>query len=81
MRIAEIGPAGRPLFIDVAVFGRQAERSAERLAKGARVAVSGYLRYSEWSGEDGARRSRYSVLARRVEFLDRAPEQPALLAA
>jgi single-strand DNA-binding protein len=76
MRIAENGPRGATTFVDVAVFGRQAITCAERLAKGARVSVAGYLRYSEWQAEDGSRRSRHSVVARRVEFLDRAPERP-----
>jgi single-strand DNA-binding protein len=81
MRIAENGPRESITFVDVAVFGRQAKVCAERLAKGARVAVAGRLRYSEWRAEDGSKRSRHSIVARRVEFLDRAPEQPALVAA
>jgi single-strand DNA-binding protein len=78
MRIAENGPRGTTTFVDVAVFGPQASVCAERLAKGARIAVAGHLRYSEWRAEDGGKRSRHSVLARRVEFLDRAPEQAEL---
>jgi single-strand DNA-binding protein len=76
LRIAENGPGSTPLFVDVAAFGRQAEACGEHLAKGARVAVGGYLRYTEWQGEDGSKHSRHSIVARRVEFLDRAPAQP-----
>jgi single-strand DNA-binding protein len=75
MRIAENGPRGTTTFVDVAVFGRQAKACGEHLAKGARIAVAGHLRYSEWQAEDGSKRSRHSIVARRVEFLDRAPEQ------
>ena len=40
-------------FIDVTVFGRQAETCAKYLAKGRRVAVEGHLHHSEWEAEDG----------------------------
>jgi single-strand DNA-binding protein len=81
LRIVENGAAGRTLFVDVAVFGRQAAACAEHLAKGARVAVGGYLRHQEWRAEDGSKRSKHSIVAQRVEFLDRAPAQPELAAA
>ncbi len=47
-----------PLYINVAAFGRQAESCARYLAKGRAVAVSGRLRFREWEGRDGAKRSR-----------------------
>ena len=57
-------------FIDVTVFGRQAETCAKYLAKGRRVAVEGHLHHSEWEAEDGSRRQKLEVIARSVEFLD-----------
>jgi single-strand DNA-binding protein len=57
-------------FIDVTVFGHQAETCAKYLAKGRRVAVEGHLRHSEWEAEDGSRRQKLEVIARSVEFLD-----------
>lgn len=81
LRIAE--SSGReqdtPLYIDVATFGPQAETCAQYLRKGRLVAVEGRLRYSEWSSsEDGSKRSRHSVVARRVEFLDaKREDEPA----
>ena len=57
-------------FIDVTVFGRQAETCAKYLAKGRRVAVEGHLHHSEWKAEDGASRQKLEVIARSVEFLD-----------
>ena len=72
LRLAENG--GRddssPLYVDVAAFGRQAEVCAQHLRKGRLVGVSGRLRYSEWQAEDGSKRSRHSIVAQRVEFLD-----------
>ena len=57
-------------FIDVTVFGRQAETCAKYLAKGRRVAVEGHLHHSEWKAEDGTSRQKLEVIARSVEFLD-----------
>jgi single-strand DNA-binding protein len=72
MRLAE--NSGRddssPLYVDVAVFRRQGEVCAQHLSKGRLVGVTGRLRYSEWEAEDGSKRSRHSIVAQRVEFLD-----------
>jgi single-strand DNA-binding protein len=59
-----------PLFIDVASFKGQAEACAKYLVKGSLVAVTGSLRYGEWES-GGSKRSKHSVLAREVRFLDR----------
>jgi single-strand DNA-binding protein len=64
-------------YVDVTVFGRQAETCAKYLAKGRRVGVSGRLHHSEWDGENG-RRQKLEVIADNVEFLDprKADDQP-----
>ena len=58
-------------FVDVVCFGRQAETCVEYLEKGRRVAVNGRLSQSEWTAEDGSRRSKLEVIATTVDFLDR----------
>ncbi len=58
-------------YVDVVVFGRQAETCAQYLTKGRKVAVNGRLAHSEWTAEDGSRRQRLEVIANTVEFLDR----------
>jgi single-strand DNA-binding protein len=58
-------------FVDVVCFGRQAETCVEYLEKGRRVAVTGRLAHSEWTAEDGTRRSKVEVIANTVDFLDR----------
>jgi single-strand DNA-binding protein len=63
-------------YIDVTVFGRQAETCAEYLAKGRRIAVDGLLHHSEWDSDTG-RRQKLEVIARNVEFLDRASTDDA----
>jgi single-strand DNA-binding protein len=69
-------------FIDVVTFNRLAEVCAEHLAKGRQIAVAGRLSYSEWSAEDGSRRSKHEVIAEDVTFLgspnrDQAQPDPA----
>ena len=56
-------------YVDVTVFGRQAETCAQYLAKGRKIAVTGRLSHSEWDGENG-RRQKLEVIASNVEFLD-----------
>ena len=76
LRIAENGRNDNPMYIDVAVFGPSAEACGRHLTKGRLVAISGQLRYSQWQAPDGTKRSKHSVIAQRVEFLDpkRDPE-------
>src|SRR5258708_2719915 len=56
-------------YVDVTVFGRQAEICKEYLAKGRKIAVQGRLHHSEWDGENG-RRQKLEVNADSVEVLD-----------
>lgn len=62
-----------PCFIDVAAFKGLAEACAKYLRKGAQIAVTGPIRYSEWE-TDGQKHSKHSVMAREVNFLDPKPE-------
>lgn len=58
------------LFIDVTVWGRQAELVAQYLKKGRQVLIDGRLDYEEWEAKDGGgKRSRHRVTANRVQFL------------
>lgn len=60
----------RPNFVDVTVFGARAEALSRFLSKGAKVALSGKLRYSSWE-RDGQKRSKLEVIAEEIEFLSR----------
>ena len=55
-------------FFRISVWDRQAQTCAEYLAKGRMVAVEGRLRTSSWE-DNGEKRSRVEVVARRVRFL------------
>jgi single-strand DNA-binding protein len=70
MRVVELnGRRKSPLYINVAAFGRQAETCEQYLRKGRHVSVSGQLRFREWEGDEGQKRSEYSIAADRVDFL------------
>jgi single-strand DNA-binding protein len=56
-------------FVDVVVWGRQAETSAEYLQKGSPVFVEGRLQLDQWENDKGEKRSKLRVRADRVQFL------------
>jgi single-strand DNA-binding protein len=56
-------------FVDIVTFDKLASVCAEYLTKGREVAVVGKLRFSEWTGRDGERRSKVQVVADAVQFL------------
>jgi single-strand DNA-binding protein len=65
-----------PCFIDVSVFGKQAESCGEYLSKGQPVLVEGRLRYRTWEGQDGQKRSNHDVSAFRVQFMPKGSRAP-----
>jgi single-strand DNA-binding protein len=56
-------------YVDITIFGRQADTCHQYLAKGRKVAIEGRLHHSEWDSDNG-RRQKLEVIARNVEFLD-----------
>lgn len=62
-------------FVDVVVWGRQAENCAKYLNKGSPVLVEGRLQYEQWETKEGEKRSRLRVVAFRVQFLGN-PRRP-----
>jgi len=59
------------VFVDIVVWGRQAETSGEYLSKGSPVLIEGRLNLDQWQTESGEKRSRLRVRADRVQFLGR----------
>ena len=57
-----------PNFVDCTMFGTRAEKLQPYLAKGAKVAIEGKLRYSSWE-KDGQRRSKLEVVVDELEFM------------
>ena len=59
-------------FVDITVWGKQAESSSRFLQKGSSVFIEGRLVFDQWTEkETGSKRSRLRVYAERVQFLDR----------
>lgn len=65
-----------PNFVDCVMFGRRAEALAQYLAKGAKVAIEGHLRYSTWEDRNGGgKRSKLEVVVDEVELMSRSDGQ------
>jgi len=60
----------KTLWLDVTVWGKQAENANKYLEKGSRVAITGRLDQDDWVGDDGKRRTTLKVIASTVTFLD-----------
>jgi single-strand DNA-binding protein len=56
-------------FIDVDVWGSQAERIAESCKKGSKVLVEGSLREDTWEDREGNKRSKIKVRAQRADHI------------
>lgn len=64
-----------PNFVDCTMFGARAEKLAQYLGKGTKVAIDGRLRYESWE-KDGQRRSKLSVIVDEIEFMSRVESAP-----
>lgn len=56
-------------FVDIAVWGPQAESCKQFLQKGRPVLVEGRLKFDNWKDAEGNTRSKHSIVAERVVFL------------
>jgi single-strand DNA-binding protein len=56
-------------FVDVTVFGTRGEALSRFLSKGAKVAIEGKLRWSQWESPQGEKRSKLEVVADEIEFM------------
>ena len=68
----EFEAKGQPTadFINIVVWGKQAENCANYLAKGRLTAVQGRIQSRTYDAKDGTRRYVTEVVAERVEFLE-----------
>lgn len=55
-------------FVDIVVFGKQAEHCGQYLSKGDVAIIDGRLQQRRWETEDGQRRSKHEVVAQSVTF-------------
>ena len=61
-------------YVDIVVFGRQAEHCGQYLSKGNGVIVDGRLQQRRWETDDGQKRSKHEVVAQSVTFLPKRAE-------
>src|SRR5438477_12574569 len=59
-------------YIDIDVWGAQAESCRQYLKKGRPVLIEGRLKFDSWEDQSGQTRSKHSVVADRVVFLGSA---------
>ena len=58
-------------YVDIVVWGRQAETAGEYLSKGSPILIEGRLHLDSWETKEGEKRNRLRVHAMRVQFLGR----------
>ena len=68
-------------YVDVDVWGTQAESCNKYLQKGRPILVEGRLKFDSWKDSEGQTRSKHSISADMVQFLsfgqqDQASQQP-----
>lgn len=56
-------------FVDISAFGRQAETLNQYMAKGRPLLVEGRLKFDSWTGQDGQKRSKLSVVVDNFQFV------------
>lgn len=66
----------RANWVTCNLWGTRAERVAQYLDKGTKVAIEGRLRYRAWE-QDGQRRSKLEVVVDEIEFMSRQQPQQA----
>lgn len=62
-------------FIDVDVFGPQAESCRQYLQKGRPVLVEGRIKFDTWQSPEGQARTKHTIVADRVVFLSSGASQ------
>lgn len=60
-------------YVDVDVWGAQADSCRQYLQKGRAVLVEGRLKYDSWDDQTGQKRSKHSIVAENVKFLNSGP--------
>ena len=65
-------------YVDVEVWGAQAENCRQYLQKGRPVLVEGRLKLDTWKEADGTTKRRHNIVAERVVFLGSSQQTDAL---
>ena len=65
----------RPNYVDCVLYGNYARAIHPSMVKGAKVALTGKLKYSSWETSDGQRHSKLEVVADTVETMSQKSSQ------
>lgn len=57
------------VFVDVTLWGRNAEVAGEYLQKGSPILIEGRLKLDQWEAEDGGKRQKLKVVCDRMQML------------
>ena len=60
-------------FVDVTVWGKQAETLSSMLTKGRHIMVEGRLKLNSWETEEGVKRSKLTVVAENINLTPSNP--------
>lgn len=63
-------------FVDVTAWGRQGETINQYLTKGRAILVEGHLKFDTWTGQDGQKRSKLSVVVENFQFVGGRGDAP-----
>lgn len=56
-------------YLDIVVFGKQAETCGQYINKGDAVLIDGRLQQRRWETEDGQKRNKIEVVAQSIQFM------------
>lgn len=61
-------------FINIVVFGKQADTCGQYLNKGSQVLIEGRLQEKRWETDDGQKRNKHEIVAQGVRFMSKATQ-------
>ena len=59
----------KPLFVDIVVWNKQAESTAQYMRKGSPILIVGRMVLDQWEDDAGQRHYKHKVVARQVIFI------------
>ncbi len=63
-------------FVDVTLWGRNAEVAAEYLGKGSPILIEGRLKLDQWATDDGEKRQKLKVVCERMQMVGSKKDNP-----
>lgn len=65
-------------FINIVVWGKQAESTANYMHKGSQIAISGRIQVRNYDAKDGTKRYVTEVVAEEVQFLEKKEQTESI---